>query len=213
MLCKLTLTLFLGILLVLVPVACTNQKSVDSQSLPPPSVADDPLIAHVDALLNKEAADEADIQFVLSLSPAEIDRITSYYEANPRIKSEPGDEIRDDLEPSAAADTWTGETIECRDGYGGWVASSWMHTTACGGDGSDHFYYYPGVPGAYNYRGYLQGRSIHPAVLMVLASYGWKLSARVYPSNNVYICVGVRIHAFGLTHEAWRTSFYLYRVA
>jgi hypothetical protein len=193
-------------------VGCDGQKSVNSQSTSPISVINDPLLARVDSLLNKDSASDRDVEFVMSLSPEEIGKITLYYEQNPRIKPDLGDEIKDDFESSLATDSWAGETIECGNGFGGWVASSWMHTTACGGDGDDHFYFYPGVPGAYAYRANLRGRSVHPAVLIVLASYGWKLSARVYPSNNVYICVGSRMHAFGLTHEAWRTSFNFYRV-
>jgi hypothetical protein len=109
------------------------------------------------------------------------------------------------------------ETIEVQSnpgGYANWVPSGWFHTTACGGDGSDHFYLYPSVPNGYSGRGSLRVWSIHPGVWATLkyyqATHGG-MTARVYDSNNVYMCVGVAMHWFGVSHEAWQTSCWLWK--
>jgi hypothetical protein len=200
---------FVAAVLLTMPMAgCNRDKPV--RPLAPDGQAQSiqsPLIRKVDALLDKTAASPDDIQFIMSLSDVSIDSIVSYYEAHPRIAVPVEKESLDGDMIASYAQEW----IECRDGYGGWIASSWFHTTACGGDGSDHFYLYPGVPNGYAYRGYLQGRSVHPGVLLTMASFGWRLSSRVYDNGNVYICVGVRMHVFGVTHDAWRNCFYLYK--
>lgn len=173
----------------------------------------DPLIARVEEILQKDTANSADQAFIRNLNPEQLARIMEYYRTHPKaVPSTPGGTVVSlrTSEVESATATLKAETIECRDGFGGWIASYWFHTSACGGDGDDHYYVYPGVPGAYQYSGYLQGRSIHPGILMVLATYRWKLSAQVFTNNYVYICLGSRMHWFGITHEAWRTSFNLY---
>ena len=168
------------------------------------------LVFKVKEMLLKDTASSEDVAFIESLTPADFDVVFGALESElpPEPKSR-NDVMNMEVEP---ADSWAGEFIECHSGSGGWLASSWMHTPLCGGDGGDHFFLHSGIPSAYSTRGYLQGQSWNPAVLLVLASYNWRLSARVYTSGNVYVCVGWRLHAVGLTEEVWRRLFYVYRV-
>jgi len=204
---------FVALAVVVLLVGCSQ---TDKQSNPI-AQTDDPVINRMNGMLSKSIMEQADYDFISGLTIEDWQRIEAYYSAHPL--SDSGTLIdttgyKDYPTPIALA--YSVETIEVQSNPGGrpnWIASGWFHTTACGGDASDHFYLYPGVPNAYNNRGALRVWSIHPGVWATLQYYQavhGGMSARVYDNNNVYMCVGVAMHWFVVSHESWRTDCWLW---
>ena len=201
----------LGLICSLVHLACSRKQTTAPTPqlwrqgniiVQPDSVL---LFTKVDLILSHEAITTQDEDFLNGLSESEQQYVIDHYFSaahTPNFKEfessggDMGSVKNDTLGLILVAD----ETVELQrppSGQTTWGPSGWMHTPACGGDDSDHYVLFQGIPNAYTQHGRLRVWSGQPCVYLAMLTWQWQhngLLARVYPSNNVYLCIGIRIH-------------------